>query len=142
MKSRHQWRAMATGRHITTAKVGDNGYAASLSNPIRIANLQRKGIVSERSVPECLAVRANCRNLAGFDTQPIQQGEDGIAEGLCNSNIKLAEGIERGLGVALRQLQNVGVDSRRIHLGQAAKQFTSRTGKPHEGNIHTVRAGA
>ena len=74
MKQRCERRALTTKRQVCAAKVGNRCDANALSNNGRVADLNRKRVVSIGLVPQRLAVAADRSDLVGSDLRVGKQG--------------------------------------------------------------------
>ena len=96
--------AMLAGLAMTTACAAQVEVCASataggsgdvIDVAIRIADLQAKRVASRRTMTNCLAVTANCRDIAGIELTGFEQGIDSIGKTNTECRVELSEFIQR-----------------------------------------------
>ena len=73
MKRGRERCAFSAQRHVAAAKIGDSGYSRARGDDVRVADLQGKGSLRARLVPDRLAVTSDRANKGFIDAVPCQE---------------------------------------------------------------------
>ena len=98
-----RWRqggALATGRHVTSAKVVDRRDAGTFRDDVRIAQLQRHRGSPGRRMRDRLAVAADCLDTSERGGCPGEERSNGRGEKLANISVqcRVSRGVQRLAG--------------------------------------------